>query len=196
MRRVSAAAGIIGPLLFGIVVVFLSIAKSEFMRSIGWDPLLRPTFDWPSGLSLGTLGWLMTATFIASGVLMSVFALGLRRELRNRSGQIGSGLLTAAGVALTGLAFTTDPTIRTTPATWHGEMHDLSFVLLGLTLISALIALGFDLKQDRHWKALSPYSWATAALAIPTFAFKGIVFYVFLLGVLLWSEATAIRLWQ
>ena len=196
MRRVSAAAGILGPLLFGIVVVALSIAKYEFMRSLGWDPMLRPTFDWPSGLSLGRLGWLMTATFIVSGVLMSVFALGLRNELKTRSGQIGSGLMAAAGVALTGLAFTTDPTIRTTPASWHGTMHDLSFGLLGLTLISALIALGFALKQQRRWRTFSVYTWVTAALAVPTFAFKGIVFYAFLLAILLWSEAMAVRLWR
>ncbi len=197
MRKVAAAAaGLLGPLLFAAVVIALTVAQYRFMRSLGWDPLWRPTFDWPSGLSLGPLGIMMTGTFLITGVLMSIFALGLRRELQNRSGQIGSALMIAAGFAIMGLAFTADPTVRSAPATWHGRLHDLSFVLLGLAWMPALIALGFAFRQDNHWKHLSVYTWITAALAIPTFALKGIVFYIFLLAMLVWSEATALHLNQ
>ena len=58
----AAAAGLAGPLLFAVVLLTLTTAQYGFMRSLGWDPIMRPTFDWPSGLSLGPLGSVMTGT--------------------------------------------------------------------------------------------------------------------------------------
>ena len=102
--------------------------------------------------------------------------------------------MSLAGIFLAGLAFTTDPTIRSTPATWHGRLHDLSFVMLGLTLMPSMLLLGFAFRADAHWRGLSSYTWLTVALAGPAFALKGAAFYVFLLAVLVWSEVAAIRL--
>lgn len=189
--KLSACAGIFGPLLFTIAVITLTIAQYDFMRSLGWDPLLAPTFDWPSGLSLGPLGWLMSAAFIASGAAMILFSFGLFIALPSKPGPV---LMSIAGLALMGLAFTTDPTIRSTPASWHGRLHDLSFVLLGVSLIPAMIFLGRAFRQDAHWKNAAMYTWITAALAIPTFALKGAAFYVFMLAVLIWNEIIAMRL--
>ena len=185
----------IGPILFGLIVTTLTILKFDFLLSLGWHPIHAPTFDWPSGLALGDHGWIMTATFILSGLMMTLFASGLRLNLPPvRPTLIGTFALSLAGLALAGLAFTTDPTIRSTPATWHGRLHDLSFVLLGLTLMPAMILLGFAFQQDIRWKDLALYTWTTVALAIPTFWLKGAAFYVFFLAVLVWSEAVAVRL--
>jgi hypothetical protein len=172
----------------------LTLLKYEFLLSLGWDPLRAPTFDWPSGLALGPLGGLMTATFILCGAAMAVFALGLGSNLQNNTGKLGAALMVLAGLALAGLAFTTDPTLRSTPATWHGRLHDASFILLGLALIPSMLVLGLAFRFDARWKDLSLYTWVTAALALPAFALKGAAFYVFLLAVLLWSEALAWRL--
>ncbi|HLA08434.1 MAG TPA: hypothetical protein VJ022_13380, partial [Anaerolineales bacterium] len=94
---------------------------------------------------------------------------------------------------LMGLAFTTDPTIRSTPFTWYGRLHDLSFVMFGLTLMPAMILLGYAFQLDLRWKDLSIYSVLTVALALPAFWLKGPAFYVFLVAVLVWSEVTAWR---
>ena len=196
MRKFSAAAGIIGPLLFATVVTTLSVLEYPFMRSLGWDPLFRPTFDWPSGLALSPLGWIMTVTFLACGALMSFFAWGLRAELTSHLGQIGTILLTWAGVAMMGLAFTTDRTISLLPVTWHGRLHDLAFMSLGLMLIPAMLTLALSFREISAWKRLSPLTWITCALAIPTFAIKGIVFYPFLIAILAWNEIVAIHLWS
>ena len=196
MRKIAAAAGVCGPLFFAIVVVTLTVAQYPFMRSLGWDPLWRPTFDWPSGLSLGPLGIIMTVTFLISGVLMSLFALGLRGELQNRTGQIGSILMIWSGIAMMGLAFTTDRTISPMPVTWHGRLHDLSFMALGLMLIPAMIMFALSFREMERWKKFSLFTWITCALAIPTFAIKGIVFYGFLLAMLAWNVAVAIRLFE
>lgn len=195
MIKLAARVGIVGPILFATVVTLLTIFKFNFLLSIGWHPIHSPTFDWPSGLALGDFGWIMTATFLLSGFMMAIFASGLRLSLPRASLTFFATLaLTLAGLALAGLAFTTDPTNRVTPATWHGRLHDLSFVVLGLMLMPAMILLGFVFQKDERWKNLSAYTWITVALAFPTFWLKGAAFYVFILAVLIWSEVVALRL--
>jgi hypothetical protein len=186
---------LLGPILFAGVLTALTIVEYDFLLSLGWHPLDDPTFDWPSGLALGRFGWVMTATFIVSGSLMFLFALRLKTDIEPApTARAGSTLLACAGVALAMLAFTTDPTIRDTPATWHGRLHDLSFALLGLTLFPAMTVLGFAFRKDARWKNLSLYTWFTLALAAPAFALKGAAFYIFLLAILLWNEIITIRL--
>jgi len=195
MTRLAARAGMIGPLLFAGILTTLTILQYDFLLSLGWHPLRAPTFDWPSGLALGKYGWIMTATFLLSGFMMTLFASGLRLSLPPvRPALIGASALSLAGLALAGLAFTTDPTIRSTPATWHGRLHDLSFVLLGLTLMPSMVLLGFAFRKDDRWKHLSLYTWITVALALPAFWLKGAAFYAFMLAVLAWSEVIAWRL--
>jgi len=195
MIKLAARVGIIGPILFATVVTLLTLLKFDFLLSIGWHPIHAPTFDWPSGLALGYSGWMMTATFLLSGFMMAIFASGLRLCLpRTALTFLAALALTLAGLALAGLAFTTDPTIRSTPATWHGRLHDLSFVILGLTLMPAMILLGFAFQNDLRWKNLSAYTWITVALALPAFWLKGAAFYVFLLAVLAWNEVVALRM--
>ena len=195
MTKLAARAGMVGPVLFGFVLTALTILRYDFLRSLGWHPLAAPTFDWPSGLALGDHGWIMTATFIVSGLMLTFFASGLRLSLPpSRLTFISTFAFSLAGLALTGLAFTTDPTIRITPATWHGRLHDLSFVLLGLTLTTAMILLGFAFRSDSYWRGLTSYTWLTVALTGPTFALKGAAFYIFLLAVLVCCEVVALRL--
>lgn len=197
MIRLAARLGVIGPVLFALVVTSLTVLKYDFLLSLGWHPLIAPTFDWPSGLALGDYGWIMTATFILSGFMMTIFASGLRLSLPpSRITFISTFILSLAGLALAGLAFTTDPTIRSTPATWHGRLHDLSFVMLGLTLMPGMMLLGFAFHTDQQWKSLSLYTWITVALAFPAFWLKGAAFYVFIIAVLAWSEVVAGRLYS
>ena len=95
-----------------------------------------------------------------------------------------------------GLAFSTDRTIAPLPITWHGRLHDLAFMALGLMLIPAMILLAISFHNHGRWKRLSTVTWLTFALAMPTFAIKGIVFYAFLAVMLIWNELAAVRLWH
>ena len=186
---------LLGPILFALVLITLTIIQYDFLRGLGWHPINDPTFDWPSGLALGPYGIVMTATFIISGFLIAILALRLKADLEPAStSQAGSVLLVLSGLALASLAFTTDPTIRSTPATWHGRLHDLSFVLLGLTLFPSMIVLGFAFRRNQSWKSFSLYTWLTVACAIPAFVLKGAAFYVFLLAILFWIETLAWKL--
>jgi hypothetical protein len=186
---------LLGPVLFAVVVTTLTILQYDFLHGLGWHPIHDPTFDWPSGLALGPYGMVMTLTFIISGLLIAILAARLFQDLKpGTASKTGSTLLGCAGIALACLAFTTDPTIRDTPATWHGQLHDLSFVLLGLSLMPSMLILGQAFRNDPRWSNLSLYTWLTAALALPTFFLKGAAFYVFLFAVLIWVEVVAIRL--
>jgi hypothetical membrane protein len=186
---------LIGPALFAFVLTTLTIVEYDFLLSLGWHPINDPTFDWPSGLALGRFGWIMTTTFILTGFIMTLFARRLFLDLKRTAlSKLGTTLMAFAGLFLATLAFTTDPTIRDYPATWHGRLHDLSFVLLGLTLFPAMIVLGFAFRADERWKSLAVYTWGTLALAGPAFFIKGAAFYVFLFAILLWNEIAALRL--
>lgn len=191
--RIASIAGILGPLLLGGVVTLLTILQRDFMTSIGWR--LDVPLDWPSGLALGPLGWIMTATFLVCGLLIIVFASGLRLRLpRHWLANISTWLLVAAGYGMIGLISPTDKTIRTTPATWHGRLHDSSFVIIGVTLMPAMVVLGYLFLKDNRWNNLVSYTWLTVALAIPAFWMKGFAFYIFLLAILVWCEVIAFRL--
>jgi hypothetical protein len=188
--ELAAMAGIIGPALFAIVLIVLTIVQAAFMRSLGWNPL-GPVIDWPSGLALGPYGWLMTVTFFVCGALMAFFAYGLKLALHER---LATTLLMVAGFAMIGLIFTTDPTLTTISRTWHGLLHDSFFALLGLALMPGMLLLGRVFQKHDHWKNLSLYTWATLALVLPTFWLKGVAFYIFLLAILTWSVVVAFRL--
>ena len=188
--KLAALAGIIGPVVFAIMVTGLTFAEASFMRSIGWEPFGN-VLDWPSGLALGPYGWLMTITFFVCGVLMAFFAYGLNLALQEK---FATTLLMLAGFAMMGLVFTTDPTIRSYPKTWHGFLHDGFFAVLGVILMLGMLLLGRVFQKSEHGRNLAIYTWATLALVVPTFWLKGPWFYLFLSAILIWSEVTALRL--
>ena len=188
--KLASIAGIIGPVVFAVVVTGLTFAEASFMRSIGWEPFGN-VLDWPSGLAMGPYGWLMTINFFVCGLLMAFFAYGLKLTLQEK---FATTLLMLAGFAMMGLIFTTDPTIRSYPKTWHGILHDSFFAVLGVMLMSGMLLLGRVFRQNAHWKNLSIYTWGTLVLVVPTFWLKGPWFYVFLSAILMWSEVIAFRL--
>ncbi len=188
--KFATFAGILGPAVFAVLVTGLSFAEADFMRSIGWNPFGN-VLDWPSGLAMGPYGWLMTINFFICGAMMAFFAYGLKLALQEK---FATTLLMLAGFAMMGLIFTTDPTIRSYPKTWHGILHDSFFAVLGVMLMFGMLLLGRVFQKHEHWKNLSIYTWGTLALVIPTFWLKGIAFYVFLAAILIWSEVVAFRL--
>ncbi len=107
--------GLVGPLFF--IVVFLM----EGATRADYDPLRQPV----SSLSIGDLGWMQSANFIISGVLILAFALGLWFVLR-RTGDAstpspstwGPVLIGLVGLGLIGAGiFTCDPMAGYPPGT-------------------------------------------------------------------------------
>lgn len=192
--HLAALAGMVGPSLFGVVVTALTVAEYDFMRGLGWEPLSMTTEIWPSGLALGPYGHWMTAAFLVNGLLVAFFALGLGGVLPvTIASRVATALLFFSGLAMMGLASPTDAG-HTTPATVHGRIHDLCFATVGFTLFPSMLALAWSFRRSARWRGLSVYTWATTALAVPTFAFKGAAFYAFLVAVLTWTGVVARRL--
>src|SRR6266498_4541750 len=94
--KLAALAGIIGHVVFAIMVTGLTFAEADFMRSIGWDPF-GTVLDWPSGLALGPYGWVMTVTFFVCGAMMAFFAYGLKLVLKEK---FATTLMMLAGFAM------------------------------------------------------------------------------------------------
>ncbi|MCU0493033.1 MAG: DUF998 domain-containing protein [Chloroflexaceae bacterium] len=193
--RLGAAAGMLGPGVLGVAIGVLTVVQYDFMRSLGWHPLYAAMTDWPSGLALGPHGNWMVAAFVVCGGLLPIFAAGLARSLTpRRASVVGPLLLGVAGVAMLLLAFKADPTNIPTPRTLAGAIHDGAFVLLGLSLLPGLLVLGLHFRHDPRWRRHARYTLATVALALPAFLLRGAAFYLFLLLVLAWFVATALRL--
>ena len=190
--KLAARMGMIVPIVFAVIVTGLTIAEADFMRSIGWQPFGN-VLDWPSGLAMGPCCLLMTINFFVCGAMMAFFAYGLKLALQEK---FATALLMAAGFAMMGLIFTTDPTIRSYPKTWHGFLHDSFFAILGVAMMFGMLLLGRVFQKNEQWKNLSIYTWLTLALVIPTFWLKGLAFYMFLLAILTWTEVIATRLNQ
>jgi hypothetical protein len=196
-RRLAPLAGALGSAWLAATITALSVVDAAFMRSLGWHPLERPTMDWPSGLALGPHGGWMVAAFAGCGALMLVFARGLGQQVgEQRLARSGARLLIGSGCALLLLSFRTDPTLAGGPRTWHGLLHDAAFVLLGLTLLPALVVLGAGFWRIPGWRWLSVYTLATLALAAPAFVLKGALFYGFLGAMAAWFVILSVQLWR
>ena len=193
----AAIAGMMGPALFGSVLLALSALEYDFMLGIGWRPVADPAGAWPSGLALGPYGPAQVANFVASGLLLAFFALGLHLGATNgRGSPFGSALLFVAGTAMALMGFETDPIRRIGPRSLHGLIHDAAFVIFVLAFLAALFSLWRRFEADLRWQGHARYTLATGILAVLLLLMPGVAYYLFIVTLLAWIEVTAIRLWR
>jgi hypothetical protein len=196
--KLARIAGTIGPVLFGGILLALSVLEYDFMLGIGWQPVVDPAGAWPSGLALGPYGAAQIANFVISGLLLCLFAVGLHLELatRHASRSPGPALLFVAGVAMTLMGFRTDPIQRAGPRSLHGLIHDSAFVVFVLAFLAALFFLWWGSRWDVRQQGQARYTLVTGILAVLLLLLPGVAYYLFLLTLLVWIEVTAIRLWR
>ena len=193
----AAIAGMMGPALFGSVMLALSALEYDFMLGIGWRPVADPAGAWPSGLALGPYGPAQVANFVASGLLLAFFALGLHLGATNERGSpFGSALLFVAGTAMALMGFETDPIRRIGPRSLHGLIHDAAYVIFVLAFLGALFSLWRRFEADPRWQGHAIYTLATGILAVLLLWLPGVAYYLFIVTLLVWIEVTAIRLWR
>ena len=193
----AAIAGMMGPALFGSVLLALSALEYDFMLGIGWRPVADPAGAWPSGLALGPYGPAQVANFVASGLLLAFFALGLHLGATNgRGSPFGSALLIVAGTAMALMGFETDPIRRIGPRSLHGLIHDAAYLIFVLAFLGALFSLWRRFEADPRWQGHAIYTSATGILAVLLLWLPGVAYYLFIVTLLAWIEVTAIRLWR
>ena len=195
--KLAGIAGTIGPVLFGGVLLALSVLEYDFMLGMGWQPVADPAGAWPSGLALGPFGAAQIANFVISGLLLCLFALGLHLEIATSHASTlpGPALLLVAGVAMTLMGLRTDPIERVGPRTLHGLIHDAAYGVFVLTFLAALFFLWWGLRRDARWRGHARYTLATGIMAALLLLLPGVAYYLFLVMLLAWIEVTAIRLW-
>ncbi len=66
----KALAGMIGPAMFALIIVVLTLVQYDFMVQLGRHPIRRSDVPWPSGLALGPLGGLQVANFVLFGFML------------------------------------------------------------------------------------------------------------------------------
>jgi uncharacterized membrane protein YidH (DUF202 family) len=193
----AAIAGMMGPALFGSVLLALSALEYDFMLRIGWSPVADPAGAWPSGLALGPYGPAQVANFVVSGLLLAFFSLGLHLGATNgRGSPFGPALLLMAGTAMTLMGFETDPIRRIGPRSLHSLIHDAAFVIFVLAFLAALYSLWRRFEADPRWRGHARYTLATGILAVLLLLLPGVAYYLFIVTLLIWIEATAIGLWR
>ena len=153
-------------------IVFTTVYLVDGATRAGYDPMRHQV----SLLELGERGWLMTVNFLVTGVLLLVFAAGVRSWLREGPGALATPVAIAVasvGLLLAGI-FPTQPLFGYPPGTPEGMatevtpasvMHLLGAFLFLFGLIAA--ALSFAV---RSWRGGSQ-GWAVGSIAVAALVF-------------------------
>jgi hypothetical protein len=156
VRSVPALAGIVGPIAFlvGDVVASLTTTGYSFIS------------DSISRLALTRIGWLQTIGFLALGLLMEVFVVGLLVSVRRARGlRPGIGLLLVCGFGILMIAaFRMDPS--GVSRTIEGTIHSAAAYTLALLFPIALLVLTPSLRSDPNWRGISVYTLVAGLLAL------------------------------
>jgi Protein of unknown function (DUF998) len=180
LRRAGVLAGILAGPFFLVSVGLNTWASLGYLDQLGWELIGGEPVPWPSSLARGPHGWAQVATFLTTGLLIVILAVAVRGQLPRRlASSFAVVLLALLGVALILAAFRVDVPMLSggSPATWHGWVHGIAFLLIIATGVLAPLTMAFAVGGDAGWRPIAVVSIAASAL-----------FIVFL--ILPWGNAT------
>lgn len=159
IMKLTAVCGIIGPIIFTIVIFILGHLRSDYnhftktMSELG-------AVDSPNAMVMNTAGLALL------GILMIIFSFGLYKGITKETDtKFGSILVAIAGTSLIGSAiFPCDPHCINVSLT--GIMHDVFATIPAIVIILALIMISKGMKQDVKWQNYWAYTLATSILTI------------------------------
>jgi hypothetical membrane protein len=163
--RTLLACGVIGPVLFVVVVFALGAVRPGYSA---WHTYV-------SMLSLGEGGWMQVTNFLLTGALLIAFAVGLYRR-GNRWPAILIGVI-GAGVGLQG-AFAADPGLGYPPGAPDGvpstqspvsAVHYTLGFVAALALVGTAVLLARRFGRDARSLGWARYSAVTAVLSFGLF---------------------------
>lgn len=198
--RLGPAAGIAaGPLFLGLVLLNTWWSR-DFLHSIGWRLFGGESLPYPSCLALGPHGWMQVVAFAVTGLLVVIFAIGLRRAIPRRpSAIVATTLLVLFGTAIATSSARVDWTSvhGGDPSTPNGWIHGISFVVALPSILLATCVLGLALRGDRRWRPFavaSPLVGVALVLSLVGGPHGQATFLVFLAILFGWIAALALRL--
>ena len=202
--RWAALAGIIGPVMFALLIALLDILHYNFLVATGNDPLTKGPV---SVNAWGQYGWLQDVNFVVFGLLEIIFALGLQGGVKSGGiwTKIGSTLLIVFGMAMLFSGFPIEDVHYGAPHSVHGWIHFISFFVFLGSSIPACFFVWLRLREDPLWRGYDWYCLGTGLLAVLLCLlvmvfrigtiFQLSTFYIFLAVILIWLTILAIRLW-
>jgi hypothetical protein len=170
--RSRLTCGLVAPVLF----------VAGFLVQDAVTPGYDATRQFVSHLSLGPYGWVNSALLVTTGVLVSVFAVGLRRLARRERrlrGLWGPIALLGAGMAAAGV-FAIDPGLGYPPgstpqASWHGRMHDVAGGVVFLAGVAGCVMTGRRSTGGGPWRRVRWASLGAAAAIVGLFVLTGVL---------------------
>jgi hypothetical protein len=170
--RFFLALGVIGPLLFTVVVLIEGATRPDY------SPWLLAV----SQLSLGPQGWVNTVTIFVFGLFLVGFALGLKRALRaGQSSVWGPRLTLLCGLLMIVLAiFPVNSGLGYPPGvppsySLHGLIH-LSAATIFFGCLSALcFVVGRRFVSAAHWAGWVVYSQLTGVVVVVFYILASVV---------------------
>jgi hypothetical protein len=169
LRRAGALAGIVAGPFFLVSVGLNTWASLDYLRGLRSEFVGGEQVPWPSSLARGPYGWAQVATFVITGLLIVILAVAVRDQLpRRRASSFAVVLLTLLGVALILAAFRVDRPMLSggNPATWHGWVHGIAFLLIIATGVLAPLTMALAVRGDAGWRPIAVVSLAASALFI------------------------------
>jgi hypothetical membrane protein len=158
-----ASAGIVGPVLFTVLVIVQGLLQPDYSH------LAMPI----SALAAWPYGWIQNLNFYMSGALMTAFAIGLQAELRSRGGgRLDAALLIVSGIGIV-LAGLTPMTTDSTGAIRESVGHVVSAFMAFLGAGIGLIIVSRRLRKDPNWRNLSAYSLTCGIAIVVLFVLLG-----------------------
>jgi hypothetical membrane protein len=157
-----AAAGIVGPIGFIILVVIQGVIQPDF------DHIAMPI----SALAAWPAGWLQNLNFFVFGALMAAFAIGVNDAIRRtRFGFLGIALLLAnsLGIFMAGLF----PWISVNGVPEETPEHVVAAVLTFSSASIGLAVLSRRMAADPLWHDLSAYVFGTGLVMLALFIAVG-----------------------
>ena len=153
---VAGVAGLAGTIALLVGDLAASLSTPDY--SLARDSI--------SSLALTPIGWLQTIGFLALGLLLEVFVVGLLVNVaRARGFNLGIGLLALCGFGLLMVgAFPMDPAGAT--RTTQGLIHSVTAYAIAVLFPISLALLAPSLKSDPHWKRLFAYTLVAAVLGL------------------------------
>ena len=153
----GAVSGIVGPVLFGFVIL---LAGSQYD---GYSHLADEISE------LGARDspvWLwQSANFVLLGLFLLVFAGGFQQAFRGRD-RLTQALLVyfPVGALIGNGLFRCDPGCEN--VTLVGRLHEFGAATGFLALVAAWVLLARRMRRDDEWAALARYTWVSSFVSV------------------------------
>jgi hypothetical protein len=146
---VLALAGIVGPVLFVVVLLAQDLLRSDY------DPLAAATAD----PMIGPWGWVQQANFVVLGLLLMAFAVGLHRGVW----AAGPGVAAPAIVALSGLGLVVAGFFPMTEdaSDLVSAIRGVNNAIFAVSVGVGLVVMSWRFVRDVRWRGLADYAAAT-----------------------------------